>query len=83
MGKSKPPEPKANPQPMPTPPENPNANEEAKAAAGAAKANEKRRSLGAQSEGSFGRSKEALAAAPSTPPTLSAGNSNLKSTLGG
>ena len=70
MGKSKPPSPK----PTPAPPD-PNANEEMKANAGLAATNAKRRSLAAQSEGSFGQSAGALGAAPTQAP-------GLKSTLG-
>jgi len=82
MGKQKPPKPPAQTVAAVEPPQNPNANEEAKAAAGAASTASKRRSLGAQGEG-FGRTKGALAPAPTNTPKLSAGaDPNLKSTLG-
>lgn len=60
-------------------PQNPDANEEAKANAGAAATAEKRRSLAASSEGSYGRSKDALGS-----PSLSTGGASatLKPTLG-
>lgn len=75
MGKQKPPSPSK----LPAAPQNPDANDEAKAAAGAAATNEKRRSIAASSEGSFGRSSGALGA-PST--NTGGASATLKPTLG-
>jgi hypothetical protein len=66
MGKSKPPSAPA----LPAPPADPNANDQAKAAAGEAATNAKRRTLASASEGSFGRSTDALGSGPSNAPTL-------------
>ena len=66
MGKAKPPSAPA----LPPPPPAPDANDQAKAAAGEAANNAKRRTLASASEGSFGRTQDALGSGPSNAPTL-------------